>query len=126
MVKISGKMAKMETSDQEKVNKSPIKTGYEIIGKNADLSARITAYAVLNGPVKIFLFSRLLSIWLKWHLNSKTGEALLLLILEKTDIMSFLSTIISLRGLNVTAPKKEMSQNITGETIAPGASSATA
>jgi hypothetical protein len=123
MIKISGAMQKLQTSSKEALKETMFKTSYEMIGQNAYLVSLMIAYAILNSRIKIKLFARPLAQWLKWHFTSEDGAKLMVMVLEKTNIEDFLDTIISLKGLNVLAPKKEMSQNITEETIAPGESS---
>ena len=119
MVKISGKLALLRSTTTEDFEKQPVMAGYTLIGQNAKTVSLMIAYAMLNGRFKILLFSRLVANMLYWRLNAKESEAIMSIILEQTNITDFLTTIISLRGLNVTKPREEMSPNGTGETIAP-------
>jgi hypothetical protein len=120
MVKISGKLDRLKTTSKDSINENPVKTGFDIIRKDAKLVSRLIAYAILNSGILNFLFSRPLSWYLYCRLDSETGDALTTIVLERSKVGNFLRTIISLIGLDVLAPKREMSPNGTGETIAPG------
>jgi hypothetical protein len=124
MVKIASRLNNIETTTFDEINKSPVNIVLKLAATNAREMALMVAYGILNNRIGIALFARLYANRLFWSLTPQTGASIMTTIIEQSNVSAFLSTIISLRGLNVLAPKGEMSQNITGETIAPGASSA--
>ena len=118
LVKISMLQKDMKI-DRERYQKEPIAESFNIAGENSRNMAKIVAYGILNGPVKIALFGRILTTFLYWKLDTEALKQLLGIIIDSIGVMDFMSSIVSLHGVNVLSPR-ETSQNITGETIASG------
>lgn len=89
-----------------------------------DIQAECIAIAILNNPFRIRIWKRLLKRFLVWNLDAKSMNQLLSLLLEKMNIMDFMSSIVSIGGLQIV--RKETSlESDTGGTIAPGTISET-
>jgi hypothetical protein len=122
MVKMSGAMEKLNSTTQHDLNTKAIKTAYELIGDNAQTMSKILAYAVINSCFGLKCYSWLYAWFFYWHLTNAEMETILAIVIEKTDIRPFISSIVFLRGLNVLSPKAttETSPNGTEEIIASG------
>jgi hypothetical protein len=122
MVKISGQMEKLSTLTVQQINTETLKSAYKLIGENSAITSRLLAYAIINSWLGIKLFTGLWAWYLHWRLTSDEIEALMSIVIEQTGTMAFMTTIVSLRGLNVLSPKATMetSPNGTEEIIASG------
>lgn len=89
---------------------------------NIQLQSEIITMAILNSPVKIALWGWLLKRFLIWNLDAKSLSQLSTVMLDKMNIVDFMTSIVSIGGLQVLKNETSL-QGDTGEKIAPGTGS---
>lgn len=102
MGKLAGIFLSME---QIQANASPRNVLYEgdvLVKKNHKLACRAISVAILNGPLKIFFLSRILSFYLRWNiqpsqLNEAIGSVRLVM-----NIPDYISSIRLMAGVKRT------------------------
>lgn len=111
--------------DFEKIDQGEIDAAHRLVSEHAGTASRIVAVSVLNSKVKINLFTRLLSGWLKYKIKPRKLAEITMTIVLLSGIQDFTSSIRLIRSLRVTAPKNlspadQGSHEDTEASIAPG------
>ena len=96
------------------IEKDPLYECRVLIKNHVKDMALIVAIAILNSRVKIWLFKRLLSSYLYWHLNPETLLSLSLHVIELNNLQDFMNSIRSARGWRITQPKNDLSPTENG------------
>jgi hypothetical protein len=99
--------------------KQLLESNYQAMAKYGDHVVQVVAIAVHNGKSEP---PRELVEFIRYNFTSHELLAVLGLVAKQMNVMSFMSSIISIKGMNVLTSQKEMSPISQGEIIAPGAS----
>jgi hypothetical protein len=115
LLRISKLLLTIDTDKMQKGNLLDV--SYHLAGQHADTIAEILAIAIQGNKNKPG--ARLISL-IKQNLTAKEILYLLTLVLQQLDLTNFISSIISIRGLNVldrgekTKPENEVSPSTQG------------
>lgn len=121
IVKISGMLYKLDVTDlksEQGISGQLI----GLIGKNAITVCKMVSICTLRKPLNIIFFHWLRWRFFMWNATCADLQNLMDIITVQTNGINFLNTIVSLKGQNILAPRKQTSPIGTGETIAPGVS----
>lgn len=87
------------------------KSQHELIQKNLKTVCIIAAIAILNSPIRIRLFSKLLSRFILKRFTANMLLEIMIFIITYSGVTSFLSTIRLIGDLSMTAPKNLSPEN---------------
>jgi len=89
-------------SEEEKVN--ILDLGAKNIVENKDKLVKMIAYGIVNSEKEP---SKKLIKFLNDNLTAKEGLKLMTLVIQQMDVSPFLASLVSLKGMNLLASKKE-------------------
>jgi hypothetical protein len=106
MLKISRELLKVKLGDDfDFIKSNTIPVAAKAIEDNVDILARILALAIENGGKEPGIG---LESYLKKNLSSSEMFQLLSLIIQKIDIMGFMSSIIAIKGVSLINPEEKI------------------
>lgn len=110
MIRISHALLAIEI-DSLKSNKSALDANYQVFENHGNVLAEVVAMAIRNTKEKP---DKRLVHFLQENLNGKELFSITQIVIKQLDVLSFMSTIISIRGMSLLSP---------GGTIASGVQS---
>jgi hypothetical protein len=112
LIQISKYVTQIKLNDLQISGSGNVSTAYANVPENAVLLARIIAIAVLNGKLKIKLFSGLLSRFLIWRLNPERLLSLISVVIVLNNAGAFMNSIRLIHTLRMTAPKENLIEKL--------------
>lgn len=96
------------------IQKDPFFESKVLAEKHVKALSLVIAIAILNSKWKIWMFKKLLSIYLLWRLTPSELSKLVIYVSELNNYADFMNSIRSVRGWRITQPKSELSPEDNG------------
>lgn len=93
--------------DTTGIDDGDLRAAHELIAKHGKGICKVLAVSLLNGRLKIKLFSGILGRWLFWKLSAEKINRLFILITLLSGVKDFCDTIRLLPAMNVMKKKEE-------------------
>lgn len=105
LVHISKYVSKMKLNDLQLGDINTVSQAYVSVHENALLLSKIVAIAVLNGKIKIKLFTWILSKYLLWNIKPDRLLTMVSIVILMNNSGAFMNSIRLIHTQRITAPK---------------------
>jgi len=108
LILISKYVTQIKLNDMQFTGTGNVSMAYAGVPENAVVLARIIAIAILNGKMKIKLFSGLLARYLLWRLQPERLLSLISVVIVLNNAGAFMNSIRLIHTQRITAPKENL------------------